>query len=237
MASELATPEIAPARSAARLLWAGALVLGAAYFVTALARSGVMFEPLAAIPKPLVVAWKGTFTFLLAASVFVSGRMRAARLVAGALAVSAVADMLLAAVGVLAGGLCFALAHAIAILAYAGSPGLTISRPRALAAAAFPILATLAACALLAAAGRPWAMGLFVILSGTMAASALLSRFPLWLTGLGAVIFTLSDVLFFADLALFDGAARLGWLTWLCFAAGYALVARGAIQFNEARRV
>jgi hypothetical protein len=214
---------------AAKLIWLVAVVLGSAYFLTALGRSGVMFEQLALISKPIIVAWKGAFTFMLAASVYMASMNRSARLIAGALAVSAVADMLLVTVGIVAGGVGFAVAHALAILGYLGYRSPRLSAARSSIAGAFPLLVTLGICALLWSAGKPWAIGMFVLLSSSMAASALLSRFPIWLSGLGAMVFVLSDALFFADLALFGGSGKLGWQTWACFATGYALVARGAM--------
>ncbi|MBA4045441.1 MAG: hypothetical protein C0471_13625 [Erythrobacter sp.] len=213
-----------------RLIWLAAVVLGCAYFLTALGRSGVMFEHLAVIPKPIIVAWKGAFTVLLAASVCMASMNRSARLISGALAISAVADMLLVTVGIVAGGMGFAVAHALAILAYVGYRSPRRSPARSTIAVAFPLLMTLGNCALLWSAGKPWAIGMFVLLSSSMAASALLSRFPIWLSGLGAMVFVLSDALFFADLALFGGSGKLGWLTWACYATGYALVARGAMH-------
>jgi hypothetical protein len=216
----------------AKLIWLAAVVLGSAYFLTALGRSGMMFEQLALIPKPIIIAWKGAFTFMLAASVYTASGNRAARLISGALAISAVADMLLVTVGIVAGGGGFAIAHAFAILGYVGYRSLHLSPARLTIAVAFPLLVTLGTCALLWSAGKPWVIGMFVLLSSSMAASALLSRFPLWLSGLGAMVFVLSDALFFADLALFGGSGKLGWLTWACFATGYALVARGAMHIE-----
>ena len=223
--------------SSAKLIWLGAIALGIAYLAPSLGRSGVMFESLTAIPKPIIVAWKGVFTLSLAASVYLLGKNFAARLIASSLLISAIADMLLVTVGMVASGLGFALAHSLALVAYRKTQLRRISRVRAILAIAFPILVTVGTCALLSFSNQPWALGLFVLLSSSMAATALLSRFPPWLSGAGAVIFTLSDVLFFADLALFDGMARLGWLTWICFATGYALVARGAIQFIAAQQM
>lgn len=215
---------------AANIIWLVAVVLGFAYFLTALGRSGVMFEQLALIPKPIIVAWKGAFTFVLAASVYMASMNRSARLISAALAISAVADMLLVTVGIVAGGVGFAIAHALAILGYVGYRSPRLSPARSTIAVAFPLLVTLGTCALLWSADKPWAIGMFVLLSSSMAASALLSRFPLWLSGLGAMVFVLSDALFFADLAVFGGSGKLGWLTWACFATGYALVARGAMH-------
>jgi hypothetical protein len=234
MSWPLENQSIAKPHSTAKLIWLAAVVLGFAYFLTSLGRSGVMFEQLALIPKPIIVAWKGSFTVLLAASVYLASKERSARLISGALAISAIADVLLVTVGIVAGGVCFAVAHALAILGYfrAGSPHL--SPARSTNAVAFPLIVTLGTCTLLWSADKPWAMGMFVLLSSSMAASALLSRFPLWFSGLGAMVFVLSDVLFFADIALFGGSGKLGWLTWACFATGYALVARGAMQFQAA---
>jgi hypothetical protein len=234
MSRPLENQSIAKPQSTAKLIWFVAVVLGSAYFLTALGRSGVMFEQLAHIPKPIIVAWKGAFTLMLAASVYMASMNRSARLISGALVISAVADMLLVTVGIVAGGVGFAIAHALAILGYVGYRSPYLSPASSTIAVAFPLLMTLGTCALLWSTDKPWAIGMFVLLSSSMAASALLSRFPLWLSGLGAMVFVLSDALFFADIALFGGSGKLGWVIWACFATGYALVARGAMQFQAA---
>lgn len=213
-----------------RILWTAAVLVGLVYWLGALARSGIAFEELTTIPKPFIVATKGTFSLLLALSVLAASRGGASRLIALALAVSAVGDMLLVTVGSVAGGAAFALAHVIAGGAYAAHRDTTARTPRWLAAAAVPLIAVALSWLVLRGTDQPPAMALFPLISGGMAALAILSRFPLWLSGLGAAIFVISDVLFLADLGILHRSGALGYLTWASYAVGYAMVAVGAAR-------
>lgn len=213
-------------------LWLIAIFVGLIYWVGSLARSGVAFEELASLPKPLIVATKGLFSILLAISVFAARKGLASQMVGTALAISAVGDMLLVTVGSAAGGLTFAIAHVLAGYAYAKNR--RESNPAALwiAASAVPLIAVVSSYLVLHGSDQNILMSLFPLISGSMAALAILSRFPLWLSGLGAAIFVASDVLFLADLGVLQHSGEWGFLTWASYAVGYAMVARGAASFS-----
>lgn len=213
-------------------LWLIAIFVGLIYWVGSLARSGVAFEELASLPKPLIVATKGLFSILLAISVFAARKGSASQMVGTALAISAVGDMLLVTVGSAAGGLTFAIAHVLAGYAYAKNR--RESNPAALwiAASAVPLIAVVSSYLVLHGSDQNILMSLFPLISGSMAALAILSRFPLWLSGLGAAIFVASDVLFLADLGVLQHSGEWGFLTWASYAVGYAMVARGAASFS-----
>lgn len=216
-----------------RTIWLIAICVGVLYWLGSLARSGIALEELAALPKPLVVGIKGLFSLLLALSVFLARRSVASSIIAVALAVSAVGDMLLVTVGSVAGGIVFAAAHVVAGYAYAMNRCAKNSSPRWIAAVAVPVLAVAASYLVLRSSDQPALMALYPAISGTMAGLAILSRFPLRLSGLGAAIFVVSDVLFLADLGILNGSGKLGFLTWATYAIGYAMVARGAAQFEN----
>jgi YhhN family len=224
-----------PLASPALRIWLIAVFIGAIYMLGALARSGVAFAQLAELPKWLVVALKGCFSACLALSVFLARNGRATQYIAVALAVSAVADVLLVTVGLVPSGFAFAIAHCFAIAAYSTTRDSEASLVRVIGAIAIPIIAAVLSCWALAAGGHSIGIGFFPIISGTMASFAVLSRFPVHLNGLGAIIFLASDVLVFADIGVLQRSGELGWLTWACYAGGYALVARGAIkaQFHK----
>ena len=97
-----------------RNLWLTAIVVGVIYWIGSLARSGLAFEELASLPKPLIVATKGLFSALLAMSVFAARKGSASNMVGAALVISAIGDMLLVTAGSAAGGLAFAFAHLLA---------------------------------------------------------------------------------------------------------------------------
>lgn len=218
-----------PRAAFALRIWWIAAAIGAIYMLGALARSGVALAPLAELPKWLVVAMKGCFSLCLALSVFLARNGRPSQYIAAALAISAIADVLLVTVGLVPSALGFAIAHSLAIAAYASTRDFESSLAWVIGATAIPIVAVALSCWALAAGGHSIGIGFFPIISGTMAAFAVLSRFPRHLNGLGALIFVGSDVLVLADIGVLQRSGEFGWLTWACYAGGYALVARGAI--------
>jgi hypothetical protein len=215
-----------------RTIWLLAVFVGAVYWLGSLGRSGVAFTELAALPKPMIVATKGLFSVLLALSVIVARKGRHSFLVGVALAISALGDMALVAMSSVIGGTIFAMAHGVAGYAYAGMRRADNSRLRLCSAIAVPALAVGVSFLVLRGSDQSIWMALFPILSGTMAALAILSRFPLWLSGMGAAIFVQSDVLFLVDLGILNHTGSFGFLTWATYAIGYAMVARGAASIR-----
>ncbi len=217
-----------------RNLWLIAIVVGVIYWIGSLARSGVAFEDLASLPKPLIVATKGLFSALLAMSVFAARKGSASQIVGAALAISAVGDILLVTIGSAAGGLAFAVAHLLAGYAYAKNQRDHSTATLWMFATAVPLIAVVSSYLALHGSDQNILMSLFPLISASMAALAILSRFPLWLSGLGAAIFVASDVLFLADLGILRHSGEWGFLTWGSYAVGYAMVARGAALFSAA---
>lgn len=218
-----------------RNLWLRAVSVGVLYWIGSLARSGVAFEDLASVPKPLIVATKGLFSALLAMSVFAARKGSASLVIGAALAISAVGDMLLVTIGAAAGGLAFAIGHLLAGFAYAKNQRVDNSAAIWMAAIAVPLIAVFSSYLVLRVSDQSILMALFPLMSAGMAALAILSRFPLWLSGLGAAIFVASDVLFLADLGVLHQSGELGFLTWASYAVGYAMVARGAAFFDTTK--
>lgn len=219
-----------------RNLWLTAILVGVIYWIGSLARSGIAFEELASLPKPLIVATKGLFSALLAISVFAARKGSASNMVGAALAISAIGDMLLVTMGSAAGGLAFAAAHLLAGYAYAKNRRDYNSAILWLFAIAVPLIAVVSSYLALRGSDHNILMSLFPLISASMAALAILSRFPLWLSGLGAAIFVASDVLFLADLGILRHSGEWGFLTWASYAVGFAMVARGAATFGVAKR-
>ncbi len=218
------------AHNPSRTIWRIAVILGFVYWIGALARSGVAFEELAGLPKPLIVAIKGLFSLLLALSVLIARKGRASFLIGIALAISAFADMALVTIGTVAGGVGFAAAHGFAGYAYFITRRASNHWLRWTAAVAVPIVSVGASYLVLRNTDQPIVLALFPIVSGGMATLAILSRFPLWLSGLGAAIFVLSDILFLAHIGILQSSGSLGYLTWASYAIGYAMVAKGAVS-------
>ncbi|NKB15707.1 MAG: hypothetical protein HC774_00335 [Sphingomonadales bacterium] len=215
-----------------RNIWLTAVFVGVAYWIGSLARSDVAFDELASLPKPLIVGTKGLFSMLLAISVLVARKGSASNMIGAALAISAVGDVLLATIGSTAGGLAFAVAHLTAGYVYAKNQRDNNSVALWLFAIAVPFVAVGSSYLVLRGSDQNILMSLFPLISASMAALGILSRFPFWLSGLGAAIFVASDVLFLADLGILRHSGEWGFLTWASYAVGYAMVARGAASFG-----
>lgn len=141
--------------------------------------------------------------------------------------------MLLVTVGLVASGVAFAAAHGFAIMAYARERDDGVATGRLIMALMIPAIAVALSVFALRHGGLNIGIGFFPTISGTMAAMAVISRFPLWRSGLGATIFVASDVLVFVDIGVLQNSGTFGWLTWACYAGGYILVARGAIDYQS----
>ncbi len=209
-------------------LWSFTVLLGGAYWLGAFARSGIAFHALAELPLAVTIPWKGACTLGLALSVYVSGQDQARRWLALALTISAVADMVLPTGAMVASGILFLISHVMAITVFWRNRAAQLSGLRAGIAIAIPLASF--GLSLLAIRGteEPFFFALYPLLSGIMAATAVISRFPLWLCGLGATVFICSDVLVVAWVGVLERDPWYGFLTWLSYFAGYAMLARGA---------
>ena len=197
-------------------LWLAALAAGASYMLPVLAD---------APGGPLMWAWKGAGV--------------------GLLALGALGDVLLDAAGLVAGGAAFAAGHVLAIFLYLWHrrPALTTSQ-RALALLLIPLGVVLAVTltgppgAVLGQLGRDMAirgqsdilmMLIYTALVAGMAAAAWSSRFSRYRTGIGAILFLVSDLLIFARLGGTVDADAARMLIWPLYFAGQALIARGVV--------
>lgn len=209
-------------------IWVLTCLLGAAYWLGALARSGIAFPALAHLPASVLIPWKGACTLGLALSLAAASKARPIRLLAFALLISAVADMVLATKAMVAAGLLFSVSHLIAIRVFWRNRADPITPQWRAVAVAVPMASFGLSLAAIHGTNVPLYFALYPLLSGIMAATALLSRFPRWLCGLGATIFICSDVLVLAWLGVLARDPGFGFLTWLSYFTGYALLARGA---------
>ena len=212
-----------------RSIWWGTVVLGFAYWLGALARSGIAFHGLADLPLALLVPWKGACTLGLAVSVALASQRKPTRLFALALMISAVADMLLPIGALVLSGLLFSISHLIAIIVFWRNRAGSVSALRRIVAFAVPVLTSGLSLLALYGTGQPMIFVLYPFLSGIMATTAILSRFPIWLSGLGAAIFVCSDVLVLAWMGVWERDNSFNFLAWLTYFGGYALLARGAM--------
>jgi uncharacterized membrane protein YhhN len=205
--------------TAGRIALAGAVAGSLGYMAAKLLPIG---------PAPLI-AWKGSGVGLLALYAALRARTADGWLIAAVMALGALGDVLLDALGMTQGALAFLAGHVTAVVLYLRSvrPGLALGE-KLFAALLAP---GVAAVAFLLPSDRATAPGvaLYALGLGAMAATAWLSRFPRSLTGLGALLFVASDLLIFARGGPLAGLAWAGFAIWPLYFAGQAMICLGVV--------
>lgn len=176
------------------------------------------------------LTWKGAGVGLLALYAALRARSLDGWLICAVMVFGALGDVLLGAAGLVTGAVAFLVGHLIAIWLYLRNrrTGIT-GRGRLLAS--LLVAATVAVAFLLPddRAGAPgvafYALGLSV-----MAACAWTSRFPRATTGIGAVMFVVSDLLIFAREGPLADQAWVGFGIWGLYFAGQALICLGVTR-------
>lgn len=202
------------------LIFVAALFAGILFF--ALHRTGV-----SGIWSP---ALKGTCVALLAVWAALQARALDGWLIAAALALGAVGDVLLETHGMIAGGAAFFGGHLVASWLY------WRNREGRLWLVPAVLLAT-AGCAywLTATPGSASGIAVYAAALGLMAGTALASRFAKAGAGLGALLFVASDLLIFAEQGPLSGSTLPGILIWPLYVAGQATIAWGVVATLRSR--
>lgn len=215
-------------------LWWAAVVAGTNYLV-------VTFEGWSG---PLMTAWKGSGVALLALWAWRQASSDDGRAIAVVLGFGAAGDILLEIGGLLMGGTAFAVGHILAIRFYRRHQRTNPGQSQKALAASLLGLGTLIAALLLLGplvhnpplyAVIPTvvtaiAATIYGAIVAAMAASAWLSRFPRYRTGIGAVCFLVSDLLIFARLFYLADEAWINPAIWVLYFGGQALIAWGVVR-------
>ena len=177
------------------------------------------------LPASASIAWKGAGVALLALYAALHARSLDGWLLTGVMAFGALGDVLLDAINLTAGAAAFAVGHLIAIALYLRNrrPSTTASQNALALVILFgvPYLGWQ-----LAGAGE---VVFYSTLLAAMAATAWLSRFPRYRTGIGAMMFVASDLLIFARMDYLAGVAGVGLAIWLLYFAGQLLITIGVV--------
>ena len=191
------------------------LVAALAFYVLEDARIGGLY----------IIAIKGAAVGLLAVYALARHSSADARLLAGALALSALGDM-----GMLldeqAGGALFLTSHLAAIALYMRNRRVKPAGSQKAAAFALLLLVPVIAWVIVGSL----LVVLYALVLGAMAAAAWTSRFPRYRVGVGALLFVASDLLIFARMGAWPGNPVSAWLVWPLYYAGQFLIATGVIQ-------
>lgn len=182
------------------------------------------------LPHGWAMAWKGSGVGLLTVYAALKARSPDGWLLVAVMGLGALGDVLLNSSDMTAGGVAFLAGHLVAVALY-----LRNLRPAAgLTAWAFAVLLVpaVAAAAFLLPDERATAPGIALYAAGgaLMAGAAWVSRFPRGVTGLGALMFVVSDLLIFARVGPLAGQPWLGLAIWGLYFAGQALVCVSVAQ-------
>ena len=195
------------------------LIFGISYFFVMDGKVGGSFLAL----------WKGAGVAFLAIYCAQRGRGREGVLITLVMAVCALADVVLE-FSFLVGGAVFALAHFLAIWLYVTNRR-SVTTNSQLAAGIALLVGTPAIAALLTYPLDNWQLAaLYALFVGAMAGAAWTSRFPRYRTGIGAVLFVVSDLVIFAREAGHVSRDLAEWLVWPLYYSGQFLIATGVIQ-------
>lgn len=151
------------------------------------------------------------------------------------MALGAIGDVLLDAVGMTAGALAFLLGHLVAIALYLRNRRAVLtSSQRALGWIVAPATVAIAV-ALVWRDGQAVGVGIYAAALGVMAATARTSRFPRYRVGIGAMLFVASDLLIFSRAGPLAGSFVPTLLVWPLYFTGQALIAIGVVDALAAR--
>ena len=197
-------------------LMVASLIAGLSYFIS----WQMELTPL------LSVTWKGAGVALLALYAASLARSLDGWLIAAVMAFGALGDVLLDAVGLEVGAIAFAVGHVIAMLLYFRNrrPSVTPSQ-RWLAVLIVPFSIYIAF-----ALTSDAMIAIYTALVAGMAATAWISRFPRYQTGIGAMMFLASDLLIFARMGPLEAQAWVSYAIWGLYFAGQVLIVRGVTQ-------
>ncbi|MEQ1549160.1 MAG: lysoplasmalogenase [Chakrabartia sp.] len=176
-----------------------------------------------ALDPTISIAWKGAGVGLLALYAALQARSLDGWLITAVMAFGALGDVLLDAISMEAGAGAFVIGHILAFWLYVRNwrPQTTGSQ-RLLAALTAPLTIVIA----LALVRDPM-IGIYAAFVGIMAATAWISRFPRFRTGIGAMMFLASDLLIFARMDALASAAWVGLAIWILYFGGQLLIVLG----------
>lgn len=202
-----------------RAIWWAALFAGVGY----------MIPVLLDWHGPLVTAWKGTAVGLLALWAGVQARSSEGWLITAVLTLGALGDVVLDIYGLKSGAVLFVAGHLLAIWLYARNQrALPTLSQNLLALVLVP--ATIAITWAITAPHPDWPIAAaYAGIAAVMAAAAWRSRFPRYRTGIGALLFVLSDLAIFAGQAELLGPELRRVAVWPLYFGAQALIAWGVV--------
>jgi uncharacterized membrane protein YhhN len=178
-----------------------------------------------ALSPAVMIVWKGAGVALLAVWAALNARELDGWLIAAVMAFGAFGDVLLEAAGLEGGAGAFLIGHAIAMLLYFRNwrPRITFSQ-RMLSALVVPLSVFIAF-----SLTQDVMIAVYTFFVAGMAASAWTSRFPRYRTGIGAMMFLVSDLLIFARMSFLEETAGVSLAIWALYFGGQLLIVLGVV--------
>lgn len=203
----------------ARLALYAALLVGGTY----------LFTTQMSVGPTAMLAWKGGGVWLLAVYAALQARSVDGWLISVVMGLAAAGDVLVET-DLTRGAMAFAAGHVVAIGLYVRNRRPTLT-PTQLALALIVVPATmLIAWTLPAERTEIAALVTYALFLGIMAATAWISRFPRYRTGIGAMLFVVSDLVIFAQLGPLAEAGWVGPAIWGLYFIGQVLIVIGVTR-------
>lgn len=183
-----------------------------------------------ALPAAASTAWKGAGVALLALYAAVRAQGPGGWMLCAVMVFGALGDILLETHGLNVGAVAFLVGHLIAIGLYLRYRRANLPKGDAIFAAL--LVPATVAIAFLLPSDRAMAPGVALYSTGLalMAACAWICRFPRAMTGLGALMFVVSDLLIFARGGPLAGQAWVGYGVWILYYFGQVLIVLGGVR-------
>lgn len=176
-----------------------------------------------------LIGWKGAATAFLAIYALLRHVGLEGRLLAGALAVTAGADIMLELYPAIAVMLFFA-AHVLLLGLFLRNLRPDPTPSQKAAAAAFLLLTPLIAWLLVAGREDAWTMTSYAFILGGMAGAGWMSRFSRYQAGIGVVLLATGKLLEIAGLGMLRESAMPALLAWPLSYAGLFMICTGVIR-------
>jgi uncharacterized membrane protein YhhN len=199
-----------------RLLLMAAIVAGLSYFISWRMDIGGSFE----------IAWKGAGVSLLALYAAAYARSVDGWLLVAVMAFGALGDVLLDAVALEAGAASFAVGHIFAIILYLRNRRVDLTLSQTILVLLTVPLGTFIAYSLVSP-GEQLSIAVYALFVSAMAATAWISRFPRYRTGIGAMMFLASDLLIFAGMGPLSQQNWVHYAVWGLYFGGQVLIVMG----------
>lgn len=182
----------------------------------------------AGLPFALHVALKGACVTILAIAAAMAARRTDGWLLAGVMTFGALGDMLLE-FDLMVGAVAFAVGHVVAIWLYLRNRRAG-PMPMSQHGAAVALLLCAPLLYLIAGPAADAGIAFYSVLLSAMAAAAWTSRFSRYRTGIGAILFLVSDAFIFARLGGRMAPEQTALFIWPLYTAGQILIFVGVRQ-------